>query len=72
MRFRSGEAASATGGRLHGPDVWIEGASFDSRSLRPGSLFVPIVAARDGHDHIADSTARSDGRARPAVRSASG
>jgi UDP-N-acetylmuramyl pentapeptide synthase len=39
----------------NGPDVWIEGASFDSRSLRPGSLFVPIVAARDGHDHIADA-----------------
>jgi UDP-N-acetylmuramoyl-tripeptide--D-alanyl-D-alanine ligase len=55
MRFRSSEAASATVGRLHGPDVWIEGASFDSRSLRPGSLFVPIVAARDGHDHIADA-----------------
>ena len=55
MRFRSSEAALATGGRLHGPDVWIEGASFDSRSLQPGSLFVPIVAARDGHDHIADA-----------------
>jgi UDP-N-acetylmuramoyl-tripeptide--D-alanyl-D-alanine ligase len=55
MRFRSSEAAAATGGRLHGPDVWIEGASFDSRSLRPGSLFVPIVAARDGHDHIANA-----------------
>jgi UDP-N-acetylmuramoyl-tripeptide--D-alanyl-D-alanine ligase len=40
---------------MHGPDVWIEGASFDSRSLRSGSLFVPIVAARDGHDHIADA-----------------
>ena len=40
---------------MHGPDVWIEGASFDSRALRPGSLFVPIVAARDGHDHIADA-----------------
>jgi UDP-N-acetylmuramoyl-tripeptide--D-alanyl-D-alanine ligase len=57
MRFCSSEAASATGGRLHGPDVWIEGASFDSRSLRPGALFVPIVAARDGHDHIADAFA---------------
>jgi UDP-N-acetylmuramoyl-tripeptide--D-alanyl-D-alanine ligase len=54
MRFHSREAAAATGGWLHGPDVWIEGASFDSRSLRPGSLFVPIVA-RDGHDHIADA-----------------
>jgi UDP-N-acetylmuramoyl-tripeptide--D-alanyl-D-alanine ligase len=55
VRFRSRDAAAATGGRLHGPDVWIEGASFDSRFLQPGSLFVPIVAARDGHDHIADA-----------------
>jgi UDP-N-acetylmuramoyl-tripeptide--D-alanyl-D-alanine ligase len=57
MRFRSRDVAAATGGRLHGPDVWIEGASFDSRSLQPGSLFVPIVAARDGHDHIAGALA---------------
>jgi UDP-N-acetylmuramoyl-tripeptide--D-alanyl-D-alanine ligase len=57
MRFRSSEAAAALGGRMHGPDVRIEGASFDSRSLRPGSLFVPIVAARDGHDHITDAFA---------------
>jgi len=55
MRFRASEAASATGGRLRGPDRWVEGASFDSRSLRPGSLFVPIIAARDGHDHVADA-----------------
>src|SRR5689334_8895478 len=55
MRFLASEAARATGGRLYGPDVRIEGASFDSRSLPPGALFVPIVAARDGHDHIADA-----------------
>src|SRR5688500_5777424 len=57
MRFRSREAAAAIGGRLHGPDVWIDGASFDSRSLRSGALVVPMVAARDGHDHIADALA---------------
>jgi len=55
MRFRASEAASATGGRLRGPDRWVEGASFDYRSLRPGSLLVPIIAARDGHDHVADA-----------------
>lgn len=57
MRFRASEAAAAIGGRLCGPDVWIEGASFDSRSLRPGGLFVPIVADRDGHDHVAAALA---------------
>lgn len=30
----------------------ISGVSYDSRSLRPGQLFVPIVADRDGHDFI--------------------
>jgi UDP-N-acetylmuramoyl-tripeptide--D-alanyl-D-alanine ligase len=50
MRFRSSEVASATGGRLVGDDVELTGASFDSRSVRAGQLFVPIVAERDGHD----------------------
>ena len=44
--------ASAVGGVLHGPDVLVDGASFDSRSVAPGQLFVPIVAERDGHDFI--------------------
>lgn len=44
--------AAATGGKLFGPDVEIDGASIDSRGIRPGQLFVPIVAERDGHDFI--------------------
>ncbi|MCR5980299.1 UDP-N-acetylmuramoyl-tripeptide--D-alanyl-D-alanine ligase [Gordonia jinghuaiqii] len=40
------------GGELIGPDVQIDGASIDSRSIRPGQLFVPVVAERDGHDFI--------------------
>lgn len=39
--------------RLVGPDVSIDGASFDSRDLRQGQMFVPLVAERDGHDFIA-------------------
>ena len=38
-----------------GDDVELDGASFDSRSLQPGALFVPIVAERDGHEFIADA-----------------
>lgn len=38
--------------RLVGPDVSMEGASFDSRDLRPGQLFVPLLAERDGHEFI--------------------
>ncbi len=44
--------AVATGGRLVGDDVAVDGASFDSRALTSGQLFVPIVAERDGHDFI--------------------
>jgi UDP-N-acetylmuramoyl-tripeptide--D-alanyl-D-alanine ligase len=41
------------GGELVGPDASIEGASIDSRTIRPGQLYVPIVAERDGHAFIA-------------------
>ena len=44
MRFRAIEVASATGGRLVGPDVELDGVSFDSRDVRPGQLFVPLIA----------------------------
>ncbi|MYR07418.1 UDP-N-acetylmuramoyl-tripeptide--D-alanyl-D-alanine ligase [Gordonia sp. SID5947] len=50
MHFRASEVAAAVGGRLVGDDVQIEGAGIDSRSMRPGQLFVPIVATRDGHE----------------------
>ena len=61
--------ARATGGRLVGPDTVIDGVSFDSRSLRAGQMFVPIVAERDGHDFIAaalDSGAAAYLTAKPA------
>jgi UDP-N-acetylmuramoyl-tripeptide--D-alanyl-D-alanine ligase len=52
VRIRASEAAAGIGGRLIGPDIEFEGASFDSRSTRPGQLFVPIIADRDGHEFI--------------------
>jgi UDP-N-acetylmuramoyl-tripeptide--D-alanyl-D-alanine ligase len=57
MRFRASEVAVATGGQLVGPDVEIDGAGFDSRTVRPGQLFVPVVADRDGHEFILDALA---------------
>jgi len=59
VRILASEAAAATGGRLIGPDVEFEGASFDSRTTQPGQLFVPIVAERNGHEFI--GTARVAG-----------
>ncbi|GAA1482428.1 UDP-N-acetylmuramoyl-tripeptide--D-alanyl-D-alanine ligase [Gordonia sinesedis] len=52
MHFLASEVAAAVGGRVVGADVTIDGATIDSREVRPGQLFVPIVAARDGHDFI--------------------
>ena len=59
MRLLASEAAAATRGVLHGPDTVFDGASVDSRTVVPGQLFVPVVAARNGHRYIA--AARSDG-----------
>jgi UDP-N-acetylmuramoyl-tripeptide--D-alanyl-D-alanine ligase len=58
MRFGTPELAAALGATHHGPASTIDGASFDSRSTRPGELFVPIVAERDGHDYIAAAIER--------------
>jgi UDP-N-acetylmuramoyl-tripeptide--D-alanyl-D-alanine ligase len=66
--------AAVTDGIREGPDAELSGASFDTRTLRRGELFVPIVAARDGHDFIADAVAAGAGAyltARPAVTASS-
>jgi UDP-N-acetylmuramoyl-tripeptide--D-alanyl-D-alanine ligase len=55
MRMRTAEIAAATGGRLVGPDVEVDGVGIDSREVTPGSLFVPVMGERDGHDFVADA-----------------
>jgi UDP-N-acetylmuramoyl-tripeptide--D-alanyl-D-alanine ligase len=57
MRLRCSDLAAAVGGRLQGPDVAVDGAAIDSRTVRAGQLFVPVVAARDGHEFVADALA---------------
>lgn len=56
MRWRASDLARALSEhgpcRVSGPDVEIDGASFDSRDLRPGQMFVALVAERDGHDFV--------------------
>ncbi|MFI8772603.1 UDP-N-acetylmuramoyl-tripeptide--D-alanyl-D-alanine ligase [Gordonia sp. NPDC062954] len=61
MQFRASEIAAAVNGRLVGDDVEISGVGIDSRSVQAGQLFVPIVAARDGHEFV--SSAQSAGAA---------
>ncbi|HUZ44668.1 MAG TPA: UDP-N-acetylmuramoyl-tripeptide--D-alanyl-D-alanine ligase [Acidimicrobiales bacterium] len=58
MHLRTADIAGATGGTLAGPDVTVAGLDFDSRTLPPGFLFVPVVAERDGHDFIASAVER--------------
>ncbi|PVA11957.1 UDP-N-acetylmuramoyl-tripeptide--D-alanyl-D-alanine ligase [Pelagivirga sediminicola] len=48
------DAAAATGGRAQG-DWAAQGVSIDTRTIRPGDLFVALKAARDGHDFVADA-----------------
>lgn len=56
MRFSPRRAAEALGAAPVGPpellDIELHGVSFDSRSLRPDQLFVPIVGDRDGHEFV--------------------
>src|SRR3954470_13425539 len=52
MRFSAAELTAHLDGQLVGPDVPIDGASIDSRTIRPGQLYAPIVAERDGHAFI--------------------
>ena len=57
MDLRTSEIAKATGGVLFGPDVTVSGATIDSRQVVAGQLFVPVVAARDGHDYVSSAVA---------------
>jgi UDP-N-acetylmuramoyl-tripeptide--D-alanyl-D-alanine ligase len=54
------EVAVATGGEASGPgDQTLSGVSIDSRTLKPGELFVAIRGPRfDGHDYVHEAIAR--------------
>lgn len=59
MRLTLEEVAKATGGHLASPgpsSLTISGVSTDTRTLRPGDLFVPLRGPRaDGHDFIPEA-----------------
>lgn len=52
MDLTTSEVAAAVGGRSTGPDTRVRNVATDSREVKGGELFVPLVAARDGHDFI--------------------
>ncbi|WP_300518122.1 UDP-N-acetylmuramoyl-tripeptide--D-alanyl-D-alanine ligase [Aliiroseovarius sp.] len=56
------EAAAATGGEARG-DWAVQGVSIDTRTIRPGDLFVALKDARDGHDFVAQALEKGAGAA---------
>lgn len=52
------QAAVATGGEMHGPDVRFEGVCTDSRTVSRGDLFVALRGERyDGHRFVEQAAA---------------
>ena len=59
MTLTLGEAAAVTGGAVAGEDRPLRGMAIDTRSLRPGQLFVALRGGRtDGHRFLAEARAR--------------
>jgi UDP-N-acetylmuramoyl-tripeptide--D-alanyl-D-alanine ligase len=52
VRWSTAELTAHLGAELVGPDVSVDGASIDSRTIRPGQVYVPIVAERTPHAFI--------------------
>lgn len=52
--WTSAEAGAATGGHIT-RDWAATGVSIDTRTLRPGDLFVALKDVRDGHDFVAQA-----------------
>ncbi len=60
--WTSEDAVAATGGRATVPFT-VDGVSIDTRTLKPGDLFVALKAARDGHDFVSQALAHGAGAA---------
>ena len=61
MRFMAADVARAVSGELVGSNSHLSGVSFDSRTISPGQLFVPIIDQRDGHEFVGDALKRGAG-----------
>ncbi len=58
MELTAAHLAELTGGVVVGdPTVVVSAFAIDSRVLDPGSAFVALTAARDGHDFVVDAFA---------------
>lgn len=53
MRISIEELRIATSGSTDADgDIYFDGVSIDSRDVKPGELFVALMAERDGHDYV--------------------
>ena len=52
MLWTSDEIAAATRGERLGAPFEVSGLGIDTRTLKPGELFVALVGERDGHDYL--------------------
>jgi len=53
------DVAGRLDGRLVGADCSFDGASIDSRAIKPGQLFIALTGPRfDGHDYLAEVAAK--------------
>lgn len=39
-------------------ELFIHGVSIDSRTIKPGNLFIPIIRELDGHDYVEEAIAK--------------
>ncbi|NCU21443.1 UDP-N-acetylmuramoyl-tripeptide--D-alanyl-D-alanine ligase, partial [Candidatus Falkowbacteria bacterium] len=60
--WTSADAATATGGRATRLFA-VTGLSIDTRTIRPGEMFVALKDARDGHEFVADALKKGAGAA---------
>lgn len=64
MKIALSEAAGVVGGEMRGQAGMLTGVSIDSRTVRPGDLFVALRGEMlDGHDFVADAFAHGAGAA---------
>src|SRR3954454_4316884 len=56
--WTAADAAAATNGKLHGPAWNAAGVSIDSRTIKPGDLFIALTGPNfDGHAYAAKALA---------------
>ena len=61
MHWAAADLVAATGGRLVTGGGEVTGIAIDTRTIRPGGLFVALRGERDGHDFLADAVAAGAG-----------